>query len=227
MGPSVVVITRTEQEVALRKRLRAETSAALFSDGEALKALDAIVAHPPRILALDRTFAFTARGAALVARVKAEPRLGGIDLRVLAEDETHAPVILGTRMPGLESTVLKTSHPLDYCGTRRAPRFAVSPDVDAIVNGERSRLVNLSATGAQLLVVSRLRPEEPLRLALRDLEAEVKVQGVVAWSAAEAMDGALTYRVGIEFINPDALTLDAFCTRHIARRTAELVSSSV
>ena len=27
---------------------------------------------------------------------------------------------------GLEGAVLKTSHPLDYCGTRRAPRFPVT-----------------------------------------------------------------------------------------------------
>jgi hypothetical protein len=218
MGPSVIVIARPEHEVALRKRLGVEPSVSLFAEQDVLKALDTITSHAPKILALDRGFAVTPRAAALVARLKTDPNLQGVDLRVLAEDETHAPVLLDTRGLGLEGAILKTSHPLEYCGTRRAPRFALDDEAAVLVNGERGRLVNLSATGAQLLVVVRLRPEEPLRLSLVDNDTEVRVRGVVAWSNAEPVAGALTYRAGIEFTSADALTLDAFCTRHIADR---------
>jgi len=223
MGPSVIVIARAEHEVALRKRLGSEPSVALFSDADALKAFDAVDAHPPKILALDRTFAFTARGAALVSRLKGDQRMGAIDLRVLTEDETNSPAILETKTTlGLEGAVLKTSHPLDYCGTRRAPRFPITDNAGVVVNGENGTLVNLSSTGAQLLVHMRLRPSEPLRLALVDSDAEVKVRGVVAWSSVEADNGALAYRAGVEFINPDALSLDAFCVRRMTTSTAEL-----
>jgi hypothetical protein len=223
MGPSLIVIARAEHEVALRKRLGSEPSVALFSDADALKAFDAVESHPPKILALDRTFAFTARGAALVARLKSDPRMGAIDLRVLTEDETNSPMILETNKAlGLEGAVLKTSHPLDYCGTRRAPRFPVTDGAGVIVNGENGTLVNLSSTGAQLLVHMRLRPSEPLRLALVDSDSEVKVRGVVAWSSVESSNGALAYRAGVEFINPDALSLDAFCVRRITTSTAVL-----
>ena len=216
MGPSVIVIARSEHEVALRKRLGADPSVALFCDSDALKAFDAVDAHPPKILALDRTFAFTARGASLVARLKAEERMAAIDLRVLAEDETNAPIILEAKHSlGLEGAVLKTSHPLDYCGTRRAPRFPITDAASVVVNGESGKLVNLSSTGAQLLVRLRLRPSEPLRLALVDSDEEVKVRGVVAWSSVESAAGALAYRAGVEFINPDALSLDAFCVRRM------------
>jgi hypothetical protein len=226
MGPSVVVIARNEHEVALRKRLGVEPSVALFSDAESLKALDAVVSHPPKILALDRNFAFTARGASLVARLKAEPRFGGIDLRVLAEDETSAPAILEQRGMGLETAVLKTSHPLDYCGTRRAPRFTVyDDDASVVVNGQKGKLVNISSTGAQVIVSARLRPEEPLRLSLVDAGAEVKVRAVVAWSSVEPMDGQLAYRAGVEFVNPDAMALDAFCARHMAHSDAPVHST--
>jgi hypothetical protein len=222
MGPSLIVIARAEHEVALRKRLGSEPSVALFSDADALKAFDAVVSHPPKILALDRTFAFTARGAALVARLKSDQRMGAIDLRVLTEDETNSPTILETKALGLEGAVLKTSHPLDYCGTRRAPRFPVTDGASVVVNGESGTLVNLSATGAQLVVHMRLRPSEPLRLALVDSDSEVKVRGVVAWSSVESSNGALAYRAGVEFINPDALSLDAFCLRRLTTSTAEL-----
>ena len=221
MGPSVIVIGRAEHEVALRRRLGSEPSVALFSDADALKAFDAVDAHPPKILALDRTFAFTARGAALVARLKHDQRMGAIDLRVLAEDETNSPMILETKALGLEGAVLKTSHPLDYCGTRRAPRFPVTDAAAVVVNGENGTLVNLSSTGAQVLVRMRLRPSEPLRLALVDADAEVTVRGVVAWSSVETAEGGLAYRAGVEFINPDALSLDAFCVRRMTTSTAE------
>ena len=224
MGPSVIVIARAEHEVALRKRLGSEPSVALFSDADALRAFDAVETHPPKILALDRTFAFTARGAALVARLKGDQRMGAIDLRVLTEDETNSPMILETKALGLEGALLKTSHPLDYCGTRRAPRFPVTDDASVVVNGENGTLVNLSSTGAQLLVHMRLRPSEPLRLALIDSDSEVKVRGVVAWSSVEPSNGALAYRAGVEFINPDALSLDAFCVRRLTTSTAALAA---
>jgi hypothetical protein len=221
MGPSLIVIARAEHEVALRKRLGTEPTVALFADSDALKAFDAVEAHPPKILALDRTFAFTARGAALVARLRGDHRMGAIDLRVLTEDETNSPMILETKALGLEGAVLKTSHPLDYCGTRRAPRFPITDAAGVVVNGENGTLVNLSSTGAQLLVHTRLRPSEPLRLALIDSDAEVKVRGVVAWSSVEADHGGLAYRAGVEFINPDALSLDAFCVRRMTTSTVE------
>jgi hypothetical protein len=90
--------------------------------------------------------------------------------------------------------------------------------VGVIVNGQRGTLVNLSSMGAQLLMLLRVRPNEPLRLSLVDASADVRVQGVVAWSAAEPSGTGMTYRAGIEFINPDSLTLGDFCMRHLAAR---------
>jgi hypothetical protein len=38
----------------------------------------------------------------------------------------------------------------------------------------------------------------------------------VAWSIAEPVNGAVCYRAGIEFVDPDSMTLEAFCVRNIA-----------
>jgi hypothetical protein len=216
MGPSVIVIARSEQAVGLRKRLGHDPSVALFTDGDSLKALEVILAGPPKILALDRSFVATARAAALVARVKAEPHLRATDVRVLAEDEANLPVLLSLRAPGLEGALMRSSYPLDYCGTRRAPRFLTSEDVNVAVNGASGQLVNLSCLGAQLMADLRLRPQEPIRVGLVDGEGEVRLNGVVAWSIAEPVNGAVCYRAGIEFVDPDSMTLEAFCVRNIA-----------
>jgi hypothetical protein len=216
MGPSVIVIARSEQAVGLRKRLGNDPSVALFTDCESLKALDLILSGPPKILALDRGFVATARAAALVARVKAEPHLRATDVRVLAEDEANLPVLLSSRAPGLEGALVRSSYPLDYCGTRRAPRFHTSQDVNVSINGEGGHIINLSCIGAQLLATLRLRPEEPIRVALLDTESEVRLKGVVAWSVAEPQNGMICYRAGVEFVDPDSMTLEAFCVRNIA-----------
>jgi hypothetical protein len=219
MSPSVIVIARSEQTVGLKKRLSHEPGVALFSDGESLKALEAIIAAHPKILALDRMFVATARAAALVARVKSDPRLQGTDVRVLAEDESNLPVLLNARMPGLEGALVRSSYPLDYCGTRRAPRFMVNRDVNVSVNGKTGHLVNLSCIGAQIRASLRIRPEEAIRVALVDTLGEVRLRGVIAWCVAEPIDGQVTYRAGLEFVEPDAMTLEAFCVRNIADPT--------
>ena len=119
-------------------------------------------------------------------------------------------------MPGFEGALVRASYPLDYCGTRRAPRFLTIAGVNVAVNGAGGRLVNVSCIGAQVAAALRLRPEEPVRLALVDTHGEVKLKGVVAWSIAEPIDGAICYRAGVEFVDPDSMILENFCSRNIA-----------
>jgi hypothetical protein len=213
---SVVLIARADQAAVLRKRVGTDPAGILFPEFDALKALDSIMAHPPRIVALDRGFVATARGAALVAKLKTTPHLRATDVRVLAEDEMHLPLILNARNPCHEVELLRASHPIDYWGTRRAPRFTVARDAGVVVNGERGQLVNLSSTGAQVIASTRLRPDETLRVALVDAAGEVKVRGLVAWSSAVQVGTAMGYRAGIDFVDPDSLMLETFSVRHFA-----------
>ncbi len=216
MSASVVIIARSDVAAGWRKRLGADPAVALFSDCESLRAMDAIVAHPPKIVALDRGFGTTARGAALVSRLKTDPTLRHTDVRVLAEDETNMPVLLDAPTVHFDAALLKATYPLDYCGTRRAPRFVVDDEAEIVVNGANGRLVNMSVTGAQTLLFTRVRPDETLRLALVDDAGEVKARGVVAWSSVERSSSGVRYRAGIEFVNVESQQVEAFCTRHIA-----------
>lgn len=213
-APFVVIIAKSDHTTALKKRVGADHAVAVFADAESLRAIEAIINRPPKLVALDPTFVTTARGAALVAQVKADPRLSRVDVRVLAHDEENVPLILG--QPGAsEATLLKTSLPLDRCGTRRTPRFATHGEVAAIVNGERCEVVDLSVTGAQVLVPTRLRPDQPLRITLFDREVQTQCRGVVAWAIAEPTQGAVRYRAGVKFNEADGETVEAFCQRHM------------
>jgi len=64
-----------------------------FADTDVLRALEAITAKKPRLVALERIFAATPRGTALINRIKADPSLAQTELRVLAHDSDYSRVL--------------------------------------------------------------------------------------------------------------------------------------
>ena len=69
---------------ALRESAAGGGEVLTFSDNEPLKALEAITARRPNVIALERLFAATSRGAALINRIKADPALAGAEIRVVS-----------------------------------------------------------------------------------------------------------------------------------------------
>ena len=89
-----VVIGAAELLPALTERNGAFNGEVLaFSDHEALLALEEIVRRRPNVVALERQFAATPRGAALINRIKADPDLVDSELRVMAHDSDYARVL--------------------------------------------------------------------------------------------------------------------------------------
>ncbi len=209
----MIVIARSEHLVGMRKRLLGDASSvAVFSDADSLQALTAIRARPPKTLVVHQTFAATSRGATLVAGLKSESHLSGIEVRVLIEDEDKAPLLLSQTTLSPEKALIETSRPLDRAGTRQAARYPMSRR-GVVVNGESAHLVDLSVTGAQVQVPMRLRPSQVVRLVLADDSADTRCQATVAWSIAVPAGGTVQYRAGLEFISPDPTQLAAYCTR--------------
>lgn len=207
-----VIIVKSEHAAALRKRLGPDSPVSVFPESDSLQAVEAILRRPPKILALDATFATTARGATLVARLKTE-KLNGVELRVLIDDEAKIPLILSQTSIAPETALLQTSRPLDRAGTRRAVRYTMNRRA-VVVNGEHSHLVDLSVTGAQVILPMRVRPTQQVRLILSDESTDTKCQGVVAWSVAVPTGASVRYRAGVEFNNPDTARLEAFCAQY-------------
>jgi hypothetical protein len=211
----LVVIASAPMLSSWREQLRAQPNARIFSETDFLVALDTIITDVPAVIALDPMFAATARGAALVARVKADPRLRAAEVRTLVRDADHADAAVPSAEAETTAPIL-SSQPLDSCGTRRAPRYVMLGDVDAKVNGISGRLVNLSVTGSQMLAPLRLRPAEGIRLTIADDSSDLKLSGTIAWVNLEiaAREGAQRYRFGVEFREADAEVLEQFCKRH-------------
>lgn len=64
-----------------------------FADTDVLRALEAITARKPQLVALERLFAATPRGTALINRIKADPSLGHTEIRVLSHDSDYSRVL--------------------------------------------------------------------------------------------------------------------------------------
>lgn len=208
---SAFVIAGSGHAAALRRRLEHDSTIAVFSESESLEALRLIMENPPKILALDSAVVRTARGALIVSRLKEH---AGVDLRVLTEDEANLPLLLVEHGIGLRAA----SHPLEGAGTRAATRFAMKVDVEVVVDGERSQLVNLSITGAQLVLPSRLQPRQSVRLTLVDEKSQKRYSALVAWSTLELAQSAVNYRAGVSFVDPDVTAIEAFCLRNARQR---------
>lgn len=210
----MLVIARSEVAPALRKQLRSLSGAAVLADTDSLNALKVIARRRPAAVVLDPLFAATARGASLIAHVRADRHLAGVALRILVEDEAKMPVLLTTPVKSVRDALSSSSRPLERCGTRRAPRFPIAPEAGAQVDGHPSRLMNLSASGAQVLSELRLQPAQGVELTLIDERGETPCRGHVAWSTLQGSASGMVYRAGLEFLDQDAEGVEAFCLRY-------------
>ena len=204
---SAVIIAGSAHVAALRRRLEHDLTIVVFCESESIDAIRLIQANPPKVLALDPAIVKTARGALIVSLVR---EYASVDIRALTLDQEGLPLLLVVH----DMPLLAASKPIEVCGTRSAKRFAMKPDMEVVVDGERSRLVNLSINGAQLVVPARIQPRQGVRLTLVDAKMEQRFRARVAWATVELAQSTVEYRAGIIFVDPDASAIEAFCLRN-------------
>src|SRR6478609_11937570 len=79
-----VVIAASNLMPGLRERLADEGELITFADTEPILALQTILERRPQLIVLERLFAATPRGAALINRIKTDPQISGADVRVMS-----------------------------------------------------------------------------------------------------------------------------------------------
>ncbi len=225
MSDYAVLIAASDLLPALKARLSTEARELLsFTDTEALRALEVITTRRPGVVMLERKFASTPRGTALINRIKADPSLVDTRIDIVAQDgepeaeaPLAAPVVVQTAVapaPAAESPVLPAAE-LDFRGTRRAPRFSMPDATEILVDGNRATLVDLSTLGAQIITATVLKPNQRVRTSLADDTATVRSSATVVWASFEIPKGASPrYRAGLDFIEPDIQAVDAYIRRH-------------
>jgi len=199
--PATVLIASPEFLPVLQERKDLGETVA-FADTDALKALDLITRQRPKVVALERDFAATSRGTALINRIKADPSLTGCEIRIISHDNGNgmaapAAVVEAAPVPAVVAA------PLDQTGTRRAPRFNIADGYEVQVDNKPATLVNLSLVGAQVISPTILKPNQRVRFILADKPKAVRIGSVIAWASFELPKGNPRYRAGVEFLDGD------------------------
>src|ERR687896_2443534 len=84
MASPAVVVAATNLMPSLREQLADEGELLTFADTEPIQALQAILQNRPDLIVLERLFAATPRGAALINRIKTDPQLAHAEVRVMS-----------------------------------------------------------------------------------------------------------------------------------------------
>src|SRR5919197_6072430 len=84
MPAAALIIAAQNLMPALRERIEAEGEVLTFADTEPIQALQAILEQRPTLIVLERLFAATPRGAALINRIKSDPQLAASEVRVMS-----------------------------------------------------------------------------------------------------------------------------------------------
>jgi hypothetical protein len=213
---STVLIAAPELLHTLKSRADLR-SAEAFAEADALRALEVITRQRPGVVALERMFASSSRGAALINRIKADPELSACEIRIIESNGSAAPA-RAEAAAAEPITVVEPAPPpvapLDQRGTRRAPRFKIADGVEVLVDRNPASLVDLSVVGAMVISPTILRPNQRVRVSLPDPLRPLRLTGIIAWAAFEMPKGGPRYRAGIEFLEPDTEAVARFIDSH-------------
>jgi PilZ domain-containing protein len=222
--PCTVLIAAADLLPALKQRSWViDSDVVTFAEEEALRALEEIIRRRPQTVALERQFAATPRGAALINRLKADPALSHSELRVVSHDSDFTRVVPRGAVapvpiqapPDTSAVAIAASAPLDQRGTRRAPRYKIAGDMSVLLDGNAAKLVDLSSVGAQVVSPTILKPNQRIRMALTDDHGALRFNAAIAWAAFEIPpQRSPRYRAGINFVDADSNAVGAFCMRH-------------
>lgn len=215
---SVIVLIASPEYLPALKEREELAGATAFTDGDALRALDAITRQRPEVVAVERMFAASSRGSALINRIKADPSLGACEIRIVAHDTEYSrvsPRRNGDAGVAASSAVAVAEPqaapvPLDKKGTRRAPRYRIAEGVELQIDGNPASLIDLSLVGAQVISPTILKPNQRVRVSFVNGARPVRFSAAVAWASFEIPKGGPRYRAGIEFFDPDQDAVNGF-----------------
>jgi hypothetical protein len=235
MPAAAVVIAAHNLMPALRDRVKVEGEILAFPDTEPIQALQTIMEERPNLVVLERLFAATPRGAALINRIKSDPQLANAEVRVMSHTGDYsrqvvkpsaaARVAMEAQADGASAeteagvtSVATEEAPksLDWHGTRRAPRYRIM-GVELQLDGNPASVIDLSTVGAQVISPTVLRPNQKVRITVPNDDFTLRFRGAIAWAKFELPQPpakAPQYRAGVEFTDGDPETLDSIIARH-------------
>ena len=191
---SPTVLIASEHLVAKWSEQVAPLDLIAIADRDARNAPGIIKQHKARVVVLERLFANSAKGLALIQELRSNPELVQLEIRMLPEDQAAA---LGYHATGRALAHMST--PLGRQPSRRARRVALQPGTTALLNGTDVDVVELSVAGAHVIASTMVKPHENVWVAIVRGDESLRTNGTVAWARAEIDAHRLRYHAGIAF----------------------------
>ena len=192
-----------------------------LDEADTSRALDVITRRRPEVVVIEQRYLSTARGQAFVHRLRNDEDLPPVEIRVLSPEHTTAIASAHSPIAISPSAIVGLAQPING-PVRRVVRVQMPEGVLVQVDGTPAELVDLSVFGAQIVSPKTLRPNQRVRLQMSDDSGTLRAVAGVAWSSFEIPKGhSPRYRVGVEFSNADADSIEAFYSRMVASAPAE------
>jgi hypothetical protein len=241
MSAAALVIAAHNLMPALRERVKVDGEILTFPDTEPIQALQTIMEQRPGLVVLERLFAATPRGAALINRIKSDPTLSHAEVRVMSHTGDYTRQVVkpstvsaapagqpaaaigaagtagGSQTAAAPAATADAPKALDWQGTRRAPRFRVRAGVELQLDGNPAAVIDLSTVGAQVISPTVLRPNQKVRITIPVEDLQMRFRGAIAWAKFELPRPPVKsaqYRAGVEFTDADAKAIDNFTNRN-------------
>jgi hypothetical protein len=175
-----------------------------LTDADLPRALQVIADRQPPLVIIEQRLAASSRGAAMIACLKGNPALAGIEVQVLSAERSAA----ATARNMINAAALKGTHvEIEHALVRRAPRVRVGGGLRALIDGNPAAIVDFSTLGVQVLSPTILRPNQRVRMTLLDDDESLRATAGIAWASFERMgpEAEPQFRAGMEFNEVDPL----------------------
>ena len=100
----------------------------------------------------------------------------------------------------------------------------VNSALEILVDGVASRLVDVSALGAQIVSPAALRPNHCVSIALPGGSREITCEGRIVWVQMELSrtEASAIYRAGVRFVDVNPRAITVFVSEHGSAETSAI-----
>ena len=183
-NPRTVFVASVRVAEQWRKAIAKAEPVMLLSESDLGGVIETIRRHRPAVV-IEQTVGATDRGRDFVRRLQWDPSFEELDVWTIADGAIAELMTAPPAAGQLARSLVERAQRAESLPQRRAGRIAVVSGVTLRIDGTPTMLVDLSATGAQVISPEALRPLKRIRVTLPKEDGLAKLAGTVVWCAYE------------------------------------------